>query len=298
MAKITFFGVGNMGRPMAANLVKAGHQVFVFDVVPSLIEEALKLGCQHNANLAQTLEHSDFVISMLPASKHVEDLYLGSGKLLELAPQSALLIDCSTIAPESAKKVSAAALKAGYSMIDAPVSGGVGGATQGTLTFMVGGEEKNLERAKPILSAMGKNIFHAGHAGAGQIAKVCNNMLLAIHMIGTSEALNLGVKAGMDPKKLSEIMSKSSGRNWSLEVYNPYPGVMDTAPASKDYAGGFAVDLMLKDLGLAIETAESTKSATPLGAHAQKLYSEHSKAGSGKLDFSSILKFLGSQKNA
>ena len=295
MTKVAFFGVGNMGRPMAANLVKAGFEVHVFDVVPALIEEAVKMGAKNSGSLEKTLTGAEFVVSMLPASNHVKELYLAPGKILALAPKSALLIDCSTIAPQASTEVNDAAVKAGFQMIDAPVSGGTGGAAAGTLTFMVGGDAANLERARPLLSAMGKNIFHAGTNGAGQTAKVCNNMLLAIHMIGTSEALNLGVKCGMDPAKLSEILSKSSGRNWSLEVYNPYPGVMEAAPANKQYQGGFAVDLMLKDLGLAEETAKNTHTSTPLGKQAKEIYAAHSKQGSGRLDFSSVIKYLAEQ---
>jgi 3-hydroxyisobutyrate dehydrogenase len=204
-----------------------------------------------------------------------------------------LVIDCSTIAPQSARKVAQAAGARGLTMIDAPVSGGTAGAAAGTLTFIVGGSDAALETARPILSAMGKNIFHAGGHGAGQTAKICNNMLLGILMAGTSEALALGTANGLDPKVLSDIMSKSSGRNWALEVYNPYPGVMDNVPASRDYAGGFGVDLMLKDLGLAAEAALAARAAVPLGELARNLYSLHSQGGAGSLDFSSILKLIG-----
>src|SRR5690606_16165147 len=200
-----------------------------------------------------------------------------------------LLLDCSTIAPESARKVAEAAAKRGVRMIDAPVSGGTGGAVAGTLTFIVGGEPGDLEAARPYLEKMGKNIFHAGDAGAGQVAKICNNMLLGILMAGTSEALALGVANGLDPKVLSDIIAKSSGRNWATELYNPWPGVMDHAPASKDYAGGFGVDLMLKDLGLAAESALNARASVPLGELARNLYSLHSAQGNGGLDFSSIL---------
>src|SRR6185436_3072180 len=195
------------------------------------------------------------VISMLPASKHVESLFLGDDGLIGRIAAGALVIDCSTIAPASAQRVAEAAQARGLAMVDAPVSGGTAGAAAGTLTFIVGGSTDDLERARPILAAMGKNIFHAGGLGAGQTAKICNNMMLGILMAGTAEALALGVANGLDPKVLSGIMSKSSGRNWALELYNPYPGVMENAPASRGYTGGFGVDLMLKDLGLAAESA-------------------------------------------
>jgi 3-hydroxyisobutyrate dehydrogenase len=212
--------------------------------------------------------------------------------LLESAKPGALLIDCSTIAPATAKEVAAAAASRGMEMIDAPVSGGVAGAAAGTLTFIVGGEAEALGKARPLLEAMGKAVFHAGAIGAGQTAKICNNMLLAIHMIGTCEAIRLGVASGLDPNVLSDIMTKSSGRNWSLELYNPCPGVMEHAPASRDYQGGFLTDLMLKDLGLAMEAAQAAGAATPLGTQAQELYAAHSRSGAGKLDFSSIFQLL------
>jgi 3-hydroxyisobutyrate dehydrogenase len=207
-------------------------------------------------------------------------------------PKGTLVIDCSTIAAQTAITVSKAANALGLTMLDAPVSGGTGGAIAGTLTFIVGGEDDALERARPLLSAMGKNIFHAGGHGAGQTAKICNNMLLGIQMIGTAEALALGVANGLDPHVLSDIMVKSSGRNWSLELYNPYPDVMENVPASRGYTGGFGVDLMLKDLGLATETALNSQASIPLGEMARNLYAMHSKAGAGGLDFSSILQIL------
>jgi 3-hydroxyisobutyrate dehydrogenase len=238
------------------------------------------------------VQSADVVVSMLPASKHVEDLYLGASGLLEHIAPDTLVLECSTISPESARKVAHAARQRGVRMIDAPVSGGTGGAVAGTLTFIVGGEADDLDSARPYLEKMGKNIFHAGAAGAGQVAKICNNMLLGILMAGTSEALALGAANGLDPKVLSDIISKSSGRNWATELYNPWPGVMDHAPASKEYAGGFGVDLMLKDLGLAAESALQTRSSVPLGELARNLYSLHSARGYGALDFSSILKLF------
>lgn len=288
MATIGFIGLGNMGGPMAANLVKAGHQVRVFDLVAEAVAGLVAQGAQAASSALEAAQGADFVISMLPAGQHVEALYLGEQGLLAHLTPSTTLIDSSTIAPESARKVGQAAAQAGIPFVDAPVSGGVGGAQAGTLSFIVGGEAETFARVKPILEAMGKNIFHAGDLGAGQVAKVCNNMLLSILMCGTAEALALGVKNGLDPAVLSEIMKQSSGGNWALNVYNPWPQVMENAPASKGYQGGFQVDLMAKDLGLATEVALASKSSTPMGSLARSLYSLHAQQGKGKLDFSSI----------
>jgi 3-hydroxyisobutyrate dehydrogenase len=285
---IAFIGLGNMGGPMASNLLKAGHTLTVFDLVSGASAPHQAAGARVAAGAVEAIGGAEVVITMLPASRHVEALYLSEG-LLSKIPAGTLVIDCSTIAPASSRKVADAARSRKIDFIDAPVSGGTAGATSGTLTFIVGGEVAAFERAQPLLSAMGKNIFHAGAAGAGQVAKIANNMLLAIHMAGTAEALAFGVANGMDPKVLSEIMLKSSGRNWSLEVYNPWPGVQENAPASRHYTGGFGTQLMLKDLGLAGEAAIASGSATPLGALARSLYAMHAKE-SGALDFSSILK--------
>ena len=286
--KIGFIGLGNMGLPMALNLLKAGHEVIGFDLVQSQLDSFAAAGGTVANNANATAIGADVLISMLPASRHVEGLYLGDTGLLANADPKTLLIDCSTISPKVAQAVAAAAKVQGFAMIDAPVSGGTAGAQAGTLTFMVGGDAKAVESARPLLEKMGKNIFHAGANGAGQTVKVCNNMLLGIQMLGTSEALRLGIANGMDPKVLSDIMAKSSGRNWALELYNPCPGVMDNVPSSKEYAGGFGVDLMLKDLGLAVENAENLDARVPLGKLAQQLYESHSKAGNGQLDFSSV----------
>jgi 3-hydroxyisobutyrate dehydrogenase len=292
MSNIAFIGLGNMGGPMAANLIKAGHTLSVYDLAPAPLAAAKAAGASIAANPAAAVAHAEVVVTMLPASRHVESLYLGEGGLLSVIKPGTLVIDCSTIAPVSSRKVGQAALDRQLAFIDAPVSGGTAGAAAGTLTFIVGGEAEALERARPYLSAMGKNVFHAGTCGAGQIAKICNNMLLGIQMIGTAEAISLGVASGVDAKILSDIMVKSSGRNWALELYNPWPGVMDNVPASRGYAGGFGSDLMLKDLGLAQEAALSAQSAIPLGALARQLYQLHSKAGHGALDFSSIVETL------
>ncbi len=288
MATVGFIGVGNMGGPMAVNLVKAGHQVKVFDLSPELMAKVVAEGAQGVDSPQAAVSDVEFVISMLPSGPIVEDLYIHETKLLDAISETSLLIDCSTIAPENAVNLYQAADARGIASLDAPVSGGVGGAVAGTLTFIVGGDEDAFQRAEPILSDMGKNVFHAGGHGAGQIAKICNNMLLAVHMIGTAEALQLGVDNGLDPKVLSDIMLQSSGRNWSLELYNPYPGVMDGVPASKNYEGGFQVNLMNKDLGLALEAALKSQSATPMGSLAKSLFGQHGRNGWGKKDFSSI----------
>ena len=290
--KIAFIGLGNMGGPMAMNLLKAGHEVSGFDLSEAACKKFAADGLKIAASAVATLDGAEVVISMLPASQHVESLYLGDDGLLARIAAGTLVIDSSTIAAASSRKVADAAAKRGIAVLDAPVSGGTGGAIAGTLTFMVGGSTQDLERARPLLEKMGTNIFHAGDAGAGQTAKICNNMLLGILMIGTSEALALGVANGLDPKVLSEIMRRSSGGNWALEKYNPLPGVMETAPASKGYAGGFGTDLMLKDLGLAQENAAAVRASTPLGGMARNLYAAHSLAGHGALDFSSVLKML------
>lgn len=296
MASIAFIGLGNMGGPMAINLVKAGHDVTVFDLVPAAVKTVTDVGAASAETALAAAKGKEFVISMLPASRHVESVYLGDSGLLAALDSSSVVIDSSTIDAATARKVGAAAREKGIGMIDAPVSGGVAGAAAGTLSFMCGGDDATFAKAKPILEAMGKNIFHAGDSGAGQVAKICNNMLLSVLMIGTSEALKLGIDNGLDPARLSDIMLASSGRNWTLEVYNPAPGVMATAPASKNYQPGFMVDLMLKDLGLAMETAVATGSSTPMGALARNLYASHARGGNGKLDFSSIFQHLGAEK--
>lgn len=290
--RIAFIGLGNMGAPMASNLIKAGHDVTVFDLVDTAIRQLEAEGATSAASAAEAANNAEAVISMLPAGAHVKGLYLGQeGQgtgLLELLESKPLIIDASTIAPDDARLVSEAARKRGIHFLDAPVSGGVGGARAGTLTFIVGGPEIAFQQARPILEAMGKNLFHAGEAGAGQVAKICNNMLLGILMSGTAEALALGVENGLDPAVLSEIMKQSSGGNWALNVYNPWPGVMENVPASKGYQGGFLVDLMAKDLGLAWELALGSRSAVPMGSQARNLFTLHAAQGSGKLDFSSI----------
>ena len=288
---IAFIGLGNMGAPMASNLVKAGHSVTVFDLVESAIQTLDSEGASRGESAEAAARSAEVVISMLPAGAHVKSLYLGrdgAPGLFDTLDGKPLIIDASTISPEDARTVGAAAAERGLSYLDAPVSGGVGGAKAGSLTFIVGGEATGFEQAKPVLEAMGKNIFHAGENGAGQVAKICNNMLLGILMSGTAEALALGVKNGMDPAVLSEIMKQSSGGNWALNVYNPWPGVMEGSAASRDYQGGFLTDLMAKDLGLAWELALGSKSTVPMGSQARNLFALHSAQGNGALDFSSI----------
>lgn len=292
MAKIAFIGLGNMGGPMAANLLKAGHKVCVFDLVPEIVGQLTEQGATSALTAAAAAREQDFVISMLPAGKHVESVYLSDDGVLSVLDKHTLVIDSSTIDVATAQKVAAKALALGINMMDCPVSGGVAAASAGSLAFMCGGSDEAFVRVKPVLEAMGKNVFHAGANGAGQVAKMCNNMLLAVHMIGTSEALKLGVDNGLDASVLSEIMLASSGRNWSLEVYNPYPGVMEGAPASNEYKPGFMVDLMCKDLGLAMQAAAESQSVTPMGELAQRLFSEHAESGNGKRDFSSIIESL------
>lgn len=290
MARVGFIGLGNMGGPMATNLVKAGHQVKVFDLSDIALNTLKQAGAEVAQSASKAVTNVDFVVSMLPADHHVQSLYFGEQGVAESIDKKTLVIDSSTISAEAAISLYEQFKDLGVRFIDAPVSGGVGGAVAGTLTFICGGEPDNVEEAKTVLQDMGKAIFHAGDHGAGQVAKICNNMLLAVLMTGTAEALQLGVAHGLDPKVLSDIMLQSSGRNWALEVYNPCPGVMEGTPASRDYQGGFLVDLMLKDLGLAFHAAEQTQSATPMGKQAEKLYNEHRENGFARLDFSSIYK--------
>ncbi len=292
MSRIAFIGLGNMGGPMALNLLKAGHALRVFDLNRPAVAEAVAAGAVAAADGADAVHDAEVVVSMLPASRHVEGLYLGETGLLAKIPAGALVIDCSTIAPASARKVAGAASDRGLAMIDAPVSGGTAGAQAGTLTFIVGGPDATLERARPYLQAMGKNIFHCGDSGAGQVAKLCNNMALGAIMAVTGEAIALGVAHGLDPKVLSGMMAVSTGRSWATEVCNPWPGVLDNAPASRGYAGGFGNDLMLKDLGLAAEAAMGVGASIPMGELARNLYAMNSRAGNGRLDFSSVVKLV------
>ena len=288
--RVAFIGLGNMGGPMAANVAKKGFDVFTFDLSEAALKHAAEAGCKTTRDPKEAVANADFVVTMLPNGKIVESLLIDDTKLLDFIPKNALIIDCSTVAPENSRRVAKEAVARGLRFVDAPVSGGTAGAAAGTLAFMCGGDDADFEAAKTVLSTMGQNIFHAGAHGAGSVAKICNNMLLAVHMIGTAEALQLGVNNGLDPKVLSNIMLKSSGANWSLEKYNPFPGVLENVPASREYTGGFMVNLMLKDLGLALESARASGSPVPMGSLANSLYTVHKHGDQerGALDFSSI----------
>jgi 3-hydroxyisobutyrate dehydrogenase len=290
--RIAFIGLGNMGGPMAANLHKAGFAVTAFDLSADALDKAKAQGVAVAGSAHQAADGAQVVISMLPASRHVESLYLGDDGLLPRLAAGTLVIDCSTIAPASAQKVAQAAAARGLAMIDAPVSGGTAGAAAGTLTFIVGGDAAALERARPALQAMGRNVFHMGGAGAGQVAKLCNNMALGVIMAVTGEAIALGVAHGLDAKVLSQMMAVSTSRSWATEVCNPWPGVLENAPASRGYSGGFGNDLMLKDLGLAVEAAMGIGATVPLGELARNLYAMNRRAGRGGLDFSSVVKLF------
>jgi 3-hydroxyisobutyrate dehydrogenase len=287
--KIAFIGLGHMGNPMARNLLKAGHELIVFDLVKELIDKLTPHGAKPAPSIGAAVDAAQVVITMLPSSPQVREVYLGAqGVLLSVTP-NALLIDCSTIDPITAREVAAAAAQRGNAMLDAPVSGGTSGAEAATLTFIVGGDAQAFEAAKPLLAKMGKNIVHCGEAGNGQVAKICNNLILGISMIGVSEAMCLGTALGIEPKLLAAIINTSSGRCWSSENYHPYPGVMENVPAARGYSGGFGVDLMLKDLGLALEAAKQAKQPVVLGSAAQQLYQLWSAQGEGAKDFSSIV---------
>ncbi|WP_119678596.1 3-hydroxyisobutyrate dehydrogenase [Indioceanicola profundi] len=292
MGTIAFIGLGNMGLPMAKNLVKAGHTVVGFDVAEANMAGLEQAGGRRAASAGEAAADADAVVTMLPAGPHVREVYMGTGGVMERAKSGALFIDSSTIDVDSARAVAAAAEEKGFEMVDAPVSGGTGGAAAGTLTFMVGGSDAAFGRAKPILETMGKNIVHAGGPGTGQAAKICNNMILGISMIAVCEAFTLADKLGLDRQKLFDISSTSSGQCWSLTTYCPVPGPVPTSPANRDYQPGFTVDMMLKDLKLAQQAAAGSKAATPLGANAAALYQLFSASGRGNLDFSGIIKML------
>jgi 3-hydroxyisobutyrate dehydrogenase len=297
MATIGFIGLGNMGAPMAANLVKAGHQVSGYDINPATLRGLLEAGGTVASSAAEAAKGAEFVITMLPAGEHVRGVWLHQGGLIE-AVQAAkpLLIDCSTIDVESARTVTAAAAKAGLDMLDAPVSGGTVGAANATLTFMVGGSESAFARGLPVLQAMGKSIFHAGGPGAGQAVKICNNMMLAVNMVGVAEGFLLGQKLGLDWNKLHEITSTATSQSWALTSYCPAPGPVPAAPSNRDYAPGFMAALMLKDVKLSQAAAEATGSPTPLAAHALRFYQAVVDSGDGTKDFSVVFRWLAGQK--
>jgi len=289
MSKIAFIGLGNMGLPMAANLVKAGHAVAGFDLVDAAKQTAAASGVSIAASAREAVAQADAVVTMLPAGKHV---LVAHADFLPAAPKGALVIDCSTIDVDNAKKVHEAGAAAGALTLDAPVSGGVGGATAGTLTFMCGGSDEAFAKAEPILENMGKRIVHCGGAGAGQAAKICNNMILGASMIAVSEAFLLAEKLGLDAQRLFDISSKSSGQCWSMTSYCPVPGPVPTSPANRDYQAGFTAAMMLKDLKLAQDAARAAQAATPLGAAAVELYDSFASHGHGGEDFSAIIRFL------
>jgi 3-hydroxyisobutyrate dehydrogenase len=291
MARIGFIGLGNMGLPMAQNLLKAGHAVQGFDVSAGQAEKLAAAGGTAARDIKSATSGAEIVITMLPAGEHVRKVYLDDG-VLAAAGQGTLLIDSSTVDVASARAVAAAADAKGLAMLDAPVSGGVGGAQAGTLTFMVGGSDAAFERAKPILEKMGKTIVHAGGAGNGQAAKICNNMILGVSMIAVSEAFVLAEKLGLDAQKLFDISSKSSGQCWSMTSYCPVPGPVPTSPANRDYQAGFTAAMMLKDLKLAQDAAKAAGASTPLGADAAKIYSQFVESGEAARDFSGIIRFV------
>jgi len=296
MGQIGFIGVGNMGGPMVRNLIKAGHRVTVFDLVPAAAARCVEAGATAAPSTIAAVHNQETVITMLPAGRHVREVYLGAGGILAAVPAGTLLIDCSTIDVATARDVGAAAAQAGLPMLDAPVSGGVGGAEAASLTFMVGGPDAAFAHAKPILEHMGKTIVHAGASGSGQAAKICNNMLLGISMIGVCEAFVLADKLGLDRQKLFDISSKSSGQCWSLTSYCPVPGPVPASPANRDYAAGFTADMMLKDLRLSQDAAASAEATTALGAHAAQLYEAFAASGEGARDFSGIIEMIRAAK--
>jgi 3-hydroxyisobutyrate dehydrogenase len=291
--KISFIGLGHMGAPMAQNLIKAGHALTVFDIVKANVDALTAVGAVAAPSLKHCAARGEIVITMLPSSPHVKAVYLGADSVLAGVARGVILIDCSTIDPHGAREVAAQCLAQGNPMADAPVSGGTGGAEAGTLTFMVGSTPQVFEQIAPILKHMGKNIVHCGASGTGQVAKICNNMLLGITMLGVAEAMNLGAALGIDAKVLAGIINTSSGRCWSSDTYNPYPGVMDNVPAARGYTGGFGADLMLKDLGLAVDAARQAKQSVVMGAAAQQLYQLFSAQGFGSKDFSAIINLYG-----
>ena len=289
MKRVGFIGLGNMGLPMASNLLKAGIEINAFDLSTDALRKAEDLGMITKTSVIEVLEDIDALITMLPNNVAVENIFLKENLLAEIN-KNVIIIESSTISPQVSKNVSKKAADMDIAMLDAPVSGGVKGAELGTLTFIVGGNDDHLKKATPLFEIMGDKTFYAGRSGSGQIAKLCNNMLLAIHMCGTAETIAMGVNSGLDPTILSEIMKNSSGGNWSLEKYNPFPGVMKEVPASNDYSGGFLNSLMLKDLNLAEELATQSESNTPLGKLAKEIYEELNNQGFENLDFSSIQK--------
>ena len=292
MAEITFIGLGNMGLPMAMNLLKNGHSVTGFDLAEDQVKILTNAGGKSTSDINKTIQTSDAVITMLPSGKIVKSIFFGDNGIINNAPKNLLLIDSSTIDVETAREVSKEAISKNLRIVDAPVSGGVGGAQAGTLTFMVGGEKESFVSAKEFLDIMGGNIIYAGLSGNGQAAKICNNMLLGISMIGTAEAFNLAENLGLDAQTFFDISSTASGQCWSMTSYCPVPGPVPSSPANNDYKPGFSSALMLKDLRLSQEAASMTTSATPLGANATSIYEEIENLGQANIDFSGVIKLL------
>ncbi|GMG82725.1 3-hydroxyisobutyrate dehydrogenase [Paralimibaculum aggregatum] len=292
MARIGFIGLGNMGLPMAKNLLKAGHEVTGFDLSAAALEALQEAGGKAAEGARHAVIEAEAVVTALPAARHLKAVYLGGDGILAVAQPGTLFIDCSTVDVASARTVAMEAESRGQRFVDSPMSGGVGGATAGTLSFMVGGSEPAFEAARPILGAMGRNIFHAGAAGAGAAAKICNNLMLAIQMIAVAEGFNLAEKLGLEAQKLYDISSTATARCWSLNDYCPAPGPVPNAPSNRDYAPGFAAALMLKDLRIAMETAQAEGVSSPLGAQATQLYALMDLAGQGEKDFSGIIRLL------
>ncbi|MDQ3144838.1 MAG: 3-hydroxyisobutyrate dehydrogenase [Pseudomonadota bacterium] len=290
MTRVAFVGLGNMGGGMAANLAKAGHEVMAFDLSQDALDRAAAHGCTVANSAEEAVAKAEAVVTMLPAGKHVADVYRTN--VLKNAPKTAILLDCSTIDVATAKAVEGEAQAAGYTMVDAPVSGGIAAAEGGTLTFMVGGSDEGFKKARPILEKMGKAVIHAGGPGAGQAAKICNNMLLGATMAATCEAFVLAQKLGLDPQTFFDISSKASGQSWSMTSYCPVPGVGPETPADRDYEGGFAAALMLKDLKLAVEAAQEAGAYTPMGGEAEELYERFVERGGGTKDFSALIKMI------
>jgi len=290
MARVAFIGLGHMGGGMAPNLAKAGHEVRAFDLSEEALAHAVELGCKRAKSAADACKGADAVVTMLPAGKHVAEVFRTS--VFGPAPKKAILMDCSTIDVATAKAVEAEAQAAGYTMVDAPVSGGIAAAEGGTLTFMVGGSKQGFQKAREYLEKMGKAVIHAGGPGAGQAAKICNNMLLGATMAATCEAFVLAEKLGLDPQTFFDISSKASGQSWSMTSYCPMPGVGPETPADREYEGGFAAALMLKDLKLAMDAAQEAGAYTPMGGEAEDLYQRFIDLGGGTKDFSAIIKMI------
>ena len=292
MARIAFIGVGNMGGPMSTNLAKAQHQVRAFDLSDKALKAAQDGGATAANSVADAVKDAEIVITMLPAGAHVREVYMGPAGIFENAPKGCLFIDSSTIDVATTREVIAAAKVAGFEMVDAPVSGGTGGAAAGTLTFMVGGEQNAFNRGRPAFDAMGKTIVHCGDAGAGQAVKACNNMMLAISMIGVAEGFNLADALGIDRQVVYDVCSTATANSWALSTYCPVPGPAPNSPANRDYEAGFTADMMLKDLRLAQDAAQKAGVSTPLGSEAQALYALYSNMGRGHKDFSGIIQML------